>query len=91
MYSAKRLENEEPCIFDEVVKTSDEEEVVDDHRLTFAKFRLRRVEVEGDVQTFNELSDWIFVCVGLLLDDFDEVFDDSLSAFIRYDRRRQIP
>ena len=51
---AEGLEDEKPGVFDEVIETSDEEEVVDDDRLALAQLRLCGVEVEGDVQTLDE-------------------------------------
>jgi len=63
MDSAKRLENEEPGVFDEVVETRDEEKVVDDDDFALAQLGLSRVKVEGDVQTLDEFRDGVLVCV----------------------------
>ena len=51
---AESLENEEPGVFDEIIETGDQEEVVVDDRFAFAQFGLRSVKVERDVQTLDE-------------------------------------
>lgn len=63
MNSAESFEDEEPGVFDEIVETSDEEEVVDDDGFALAQLGLRRVKVERDVQTLDKLRDGVSVCV----------------------------
>ena len=52
---AESFEDEEPGVFDEIVETSDEEEVVDDDGFALAQLGLRGVKVERDVQTLDKL------------------------------------
>ena len=98
MYSAEGFENEQTGVFNEVVQTSHQEEIVHQHlrwkkvrdhllsetsqppkirpfcrisnivshRFTFSQLLLSTVKIKVDVQTFQELSDGVSVCVGFL-------------------------
>ena len=66
MNATKCLEYEQPSILNEVIQACNEEEVIDQHRFTFAQLLLCTVKVKVDVQALEELSDWITVRVRFL-------------------------
>lgn len=71
--TAEGLENHQPCALNEVIKNGNQEEVVQQNVFALPQLLLGSVEVEVDVQVLDEFSDWISVCVGFLLDNFNQV------------------
>ena len=69
MDTTECLEDEQTCVVDEIIQTGRQEEIVTEDCLAFCKLRLRTIEIEVDVETFEEFSDGVLVRVRLLLDD----------------------
>lgn len=63
MYAAKSLEDEQTSVLDEVVQAGDEEEVIHEDRFAVPELLLGTVEVEIDIQAFDEFRDRISICV----------------------------
>merc|ERR1719164_340411 len=76
------LENEEPCVLDELLVARNKEEVVLQHRLALQKFLLRALEVEVHIKHLEELGDRVLVRVRLLLDDLDEILQHVPSPLV---------
>ena len=75
MDATERLEDEEACVVNEVVQASGEKEVIAQDCFAFGQFGLGSVEIEVDVETFEELCDGVLVGVRLLLDYTDQILE----------------
>ena len=60
------------------------------HRFAFSQLLLGAVEIEVDVQTFQELRDRVAIRVGFLLDDLDQVLENGSPAFVGDDGSGQV-
>lgn len=67
------LEDHEPSVLHELVEESDEEEIVEHHRLTLLQLLTRSVKIKIDVEMLQELRDRVAIGVRLLLDHLDEI------------------
>jgi len=91
MDPTKSLEDHQPRVFNELVQTGDQEEVVDQDGLAFPQLLLGAVEVKVDIEVLDEGSDGVLVCVGLLLDHLDQVLHDvAPGALVDDDSGRQV-
>merc|ERR1719210_2520354 len=70
---AERLKDHHPGVLNKVVKTSNQEKVIDQNRLAISQLLLSSIKVKVDVQILDEAGDGVLVGVGLLLDDLDQV------------------
>ena len=59
MNTTESFKNHEPGVFDEVLETSDQEEVGAEDSLTFSQFLLGTIKIEFHIQIFNKWSDGV--------------------------------
>lgn len=90
MDTAERLEDHQTGIFDELLQTSDDEEIVHDHRLALVQLHPGALEVKVHVQVFQELGDWVAVGVRLLLDDLYQILESVSPASVDDDSCGQV-
>ena len=79
------LEYEKSGVFYKVVQTGDQKEVIVQNGGALSKLLLSAIEVKVNVKTFHEFSDWIPICVGLLLYDSNQIFHILSSLAMSYD------
>lgn len=84
------LKDHQPGAFDELIEIAVDEEVVGDDVLALVELQARALEVEVDVQMFQELRDGIFVRVRLLLDDLHQVLQSVAATAVDDDGDRQV-
>merc|ERR1719481_1337678 len=75
MDATKGLEDQEPGIFNEIFQTGNKEKVIEENGFTFPQLFLSTIKVEVHIQTLNKLGNGVFVCVALLLYNFDQVLE----------------
>lgn len=90
MDATECLEDHQTSTFNEFIKISVDEEIVDDDILAFVEFQAGALEVKVDVQMFQEFCDWIFVCVRLLLDDLNQILQGVATTTVDNDGDRQV-
>ena len=71
--AAESLKDHHAGVLNEILKAGYKEEVVNENSFTLSQFLLCPIEVKVNIKCFDEGGDWVFVGVGLLLDNFNEV------------------
>ena len=54
---AESLKDHHPRVINEIIQTSHEEEIIDQHCLTISQLSLGSVKIKVDIQILNEASD----------------------------------
>ena len=70
------VEDHHAGVLNEILKAGDKEEVVHKNGFTLPQFLLCPIEVKVNIECFDEGGDGVFVGVGFLLDNFDQVLHD---------------
>merc|ERR1719186_30402 len=74
--ATKSLKDHHARILNEIIQTSNQEEIIDQDCFAVTQLLLGSVKIKVDVKILDEAGDGILVSVGLFLDDLDKILHD---------------